>query len=145
MPVWQITHHENAFTDADKQAIAQEITSLYETIIPRFYVNVFFHPLPKSSFFIGGEQTDDFVRFQVDHIARSIKDDVEERRRFLAHIDTVLKPFIQDRGLRWELNIDDTPFELWTINGLIPPPPNSPMEAKWRQENRASAYEAADA
>ncbi|MBB2162685.1 tautomerase family protein [Gluconacetobacter sacchari] len=46
------------------------------------------------------------------------------------------------RGHRWELHVDETPFELWTLDGFRPPAPNSPAELRWRQENRPSAHDA---
>ena len=140
MPLWQFYHPERAYTDEDKQAIARSVTGLYEAMLPRFYVNVFFHPLPKTSFYIGAEPVDDFVRVTIAHIARSMPEP-EMKRRFLKGCNRILKPFIAGRGLRWELHVDETPFELWTLNGLKPPPPNSPTEQKWRSENCPSAYE----
>jgi phenylpyruvate tautomerase PptA (4-oxalocrotonate tautomerase family) len=140
MPLWQIYHPENAFTDEDKQAIAGRVTRLYESFLPPFYVNVFFHMLPRTSFYIGGEPCDDFVRVTIDHIARSLKDS-ESQRRFFKGCARVLNPYIAGRGLRWELNVDDTPFEQWTLNGFQPPSPNSPEEARWRSENRPSPWE----
>ena len=140
MPMWQIYHPPGAFSDADKQAIAQRVTGIYESFLPRFYVNVFFHEVPKSSVFIGGEPTDDFVRVTIDHIARAMED-AETQQRFLKASARLLEPFV--RGLRWELHVDETPFELWMINGLRPPRPDSPAGIKWRSENRPSAYEPA--
>lgn len=140
MPLWQFYHPENAYTDEDKHAIAQRVTGLYESILPRFYVNVLFQALPKTSFYIGAEPVDDFVRVTVVHIARSMTD-AKTQQRFLRSCTQILEPFIVGRGLRWELHVDETPFELWTLNGLRPPPPNSPAEQKWRSENRVSAYD----
>ncbi len=57
MPLWNIYHPQDAFSDADKQAIAERITALY-TDLPKFSVGLVFHPVPKSSFFIGGERAD---------------------------------------------------------------------------------------
>lgn len=142
MPLWQIYHPMDAFSDADKQAIANHVTGMYESFLPRFYVNVFFHTLPKASFYIGGEPTDDFVRVTVDHIARSITD-ADKQQQFLKGCARLLAPYVAGRGLRWELHVDDTPFELWTINGYKPPLPNTPAELRWRNENRPSAYEQA--
>lgn len=141
MPIWHVYHPQDAFTDDDKQAIAQNVTGIYESFLPRFYVNVLFIPVPKSSLYIGGEPTGDFVRVWIDHIARSIKD-TETRDRFMKACGRALDPFVAQRGLRWELHVDETPLELWTVNGLNPPPPNSPAELKWRAENRATPYEA---
>jgi hypothetical protein len=139
MPLWQIYHPEDVFSDSDKQAIANHVTQMYESFLPRFYVNVFFHTLSKSSFYIGGQPTDDFVRVTIDHIARSIKDP-EHQQQFLKGCAGLLEPYVAGRGLRWELHVDDTPFELWTINGYKPPLPNTTAEAKWRSENRPSSY-----
>ncbi|MEH2083017.1 MAG: tautomerase family protein [Nostoc sp.] len=141
MPLWQIYHPEKAFSDEDKQAIAQHVTDMYESfMLPRFYVNVFFHALPKTSFYIGGEPCDDFVRVTIDHIARAIKD-AETQQKFLKGCTRLLNPYVAGRGLRWELNVDDTPFEQWIVNGFKPPLPNTPAEIRWRSENRPSAYE----
>ena len=140
MPLWQFHHPEHAYTEDDKQAIARRVTGLYDSILPRFYVNVFFHPLPKTSFYIGGEPVDDFVRVVIAHIARSMKDS-ETQQRFLKGCNQILASFIAERGFRWELHVDETPFELWTLNGLKPPPPNSAAELRWKSENRVSAYD----
>ncbi|TWB10087.1 phenylpyruvate tautomerase PptA (4-oxalocrotonate tautomerase family) [Nitrospirillum amazonense] len=142
MPMWQIYHPENAFTDADKQELAQKITGIYESFLPRFYVNVFFHTVPKMNLYIGGEPAGDFVRVVIEHIARSITDP-EQQRQFLKGCARVLEPYVSGRGYRWELHVDDTPFELWTINGFKPPLPNTPAEIQWRTENKPSAYEQA--
>ena len=141
MPLWKIYHPAKAFSEEDKQAIAQRITGMYESFLPRFYVNVFFNELPKSSFYIGGEPTDDFIRVTIAHLARSIKD-AEAQQRFLQGCAKVLEPFVAARGFRWELHVDETPFELWTVNGLKPPLPNTPEEQRWRRENRAVPHSA---
>ncbi|MDA9411391.1 MULTISPECIES: tautomerase family protein [unclassified Bradyrhizobium] len=139
MPMWQIYHPENVFTDSDKQQLSQKITAIYESFLPRFYVNVFFHKIPKGGLYIGGEPANDFVRVTVDHIARSI-DDPKMQQQFLQGCARVLEPYVAGRGYRWELHVDDTPFELWMINGFKPPLPGTSAELKWRTENRPSAY-----
>lgn len=138
MPLWKIYHPEGAFTVEDKKIIAERITRIYRSL-PAFYVGVVFQEVSKTSFYVGGEPADDFVRIWVDHIARQFKDE-EIKGQFLATVKKVLTPFISDRGLRWEMHVDETPFSLWTIEGLRPPPPDTPAEQKWRSENRASAY-----
>jgi phenylpyruvate tautomerase PptA (4-oxalocrotonate tautomerase family) len=137
MPLWKIYHPEGAFTVEDKKAIAERITRIYRSL-PAFYVGVVFQEVSKTSFYVGGEPADDFVRIWVDHIARQFKDE-EIKGQFLATVKKVLTPFISDRGLRWEMHVDETPFSLWTIEGLRPPPPDTPAEQKWRTENRASS------
>src|SRR5215470_11285457 len=62
MPLWHIYCPENAYSVEDKCALATRITDLYaEFGLPRFYVGVVFHELPKNSFFVGGKATNDFV------------------------------------------------------------------------------------
>lgn len=139
MPLWKIYHPENAFTNEDKQAIAQRITGIYGDL-PRFYVGVVFEAVARNSYFIGGQPTDDFVRISVDHIARQIQDE-ETRLRFLGAVTRLLGPYIADRGLRWEMHVDETPFQLWTIQGLRPPVPGTPQGEKWRLDNRPSAFD----
>ncbi|MGS4252904.1 tautomerase family protein [Serratia marcescens] len=124
MPLWQIYHPEPAFSAADKRAIAQKVTALYQDFLPRFYVNVFFHALLPGSAYLGGEPADDFVRVTIDHIARAMDNDAEQQQ-FLAACTRILQPYLATRGLRWELHVDETPFSLWTIEGLKPPLPGT--------------------
>ncbi len=143
MPLWKIYHPVGTFSADDKQAIAQRITSIYRAL-PKFYVGVVFQEIGKDSFYIGGEPADDFVRIWVDHIARSFKDEAI-KAKFLSACDKLLAPFIAERGLRWEMHVDETPFSLWSIQGLRPPPPDSVAEKRWISENRASGYRAEEA
>lgn len=138
MPLWKIYHPEGSFSAADKKSIAERITGIYRNL-PRFYVGVVFQEVPKDSFFIGGEAADDFVRIWVDHIARQFNDE-GLKARFLGAVNKLLSPFIADRGLRWEMHVDETPFSLWTIQGLRPPMPDTEAEIRWRSENRPTAY-----
>ncbi len=138
MPLWKIYHPEAAFSDDDKRAIAERLTGLYRDL-PPFYVGVVFEVVAKTSFYIGGQPADDFVRIAVDHIARQINDD-DIRQQFLAAIGRLLAPYIADRGLRWEIHIDETPFNLWAIQGLRPPVPGTPAGEVWRLDNKPSAY-----
>lgn len=139
MPLWKIYHPEGAYTAEDKKTMSERITRIYR-MLPAFYVGVVFQEVPKNSLYVGGEPVDDFVRIWVDHIARQFKDE-EMKGQFLVAVNKAVKPFISDRGLRWEMHVDETPFSLWTIEGLRPPLPDTPAEQKWRAENKASAYE----
>ncbi|AUI66007.1 MULTISPECIES: tautomerase family protein [Glaesserella] len=139
MPMWKIYHPKNAFSEQDKSEIAVKITDLYATFLPRFYVNVLFHPLDDTQLYIGGEPATDFVRVTINHIARSIKDEATQQQ-FLQACSRILNPYVAERGYRWELHIGETPIELWTVNGFKPPMPNTPAEQRWREENRSSAY-----
>jgi phenylpyruvate tautomerase PptA (4-oxalocrotonate tautomerase family) len=138
MPLWKFYHPEGAFTAEDKQAIATRITGIYRAL-PKFYVGVVFQEVPAASFYIGGEPAANFVRIWVDHIARTFdRDDL--KGQFLAAVDQLLKPFIADREFRWEMHVDETPFSLWTIQGLRPPVPDSEAERRWRDDNVPSPF-----
>jgi len=138
MPLWKIYHPVGKFSASDKRGIAQRITSIYK-VLPKFYVGVVFQEIPREAFYIGGEPADDFVRIWVDHIARTFSDEAL-KARFLSACDKLLAPFIADRGLRWEMHVDETAFSLWTIQGLRPPSPDTEAERRWVSENRASPY-----
>ena len=45
---------------------------------------------------------------------------------------------MRDRGLDWEIHIDDTPRDQWTIQGMRPPDTGSEEEKRWIRENRPS-------
>ena len=139
MPLWHIYTPEGVYSDDDKTAFARGITDIYERYgLPRFYVSVMFHELAPNAFFIGGEQTGDFVRISIDHIARQ----VEPSRRLSAmqSINKAIDPFVKDRGLRSEIHVDETPIDFWTIEGMKPPEPGSETEKLWAKENKASSY-----
>lgn len=140
MPLWKIYHPTSAFSAADKQALAERITALYSRL-PKFYVGVIFQEVQADCFYVGGEPADKFVRIWVDHIARTLPTP-ELKAWWIGACDEALAPYIRDRGLDWEFHIDETPFDLWSIQGLRPPPPNSEAEKRWIAENKASPYEA---
>jgi phenylpyruvate tautomerase PptA (4-oxalocrotonate tautomerase family) len=137
MPLWNIYCPEGTYSPEDKRAFAERITDLYaEFGLPRFFVSVVFQELPKDSYFIGGEPTDDFIRIWIDQIARRMPD--EARGWWMKRIRDTVGPFVTERELRWEVHIDDTPRELWSINGLKPPAEGSDEEQRWARENRPS-------
>lgn len=137
MPLWKIYHPPGAYSSDEKKNMAVAITDVYGRVMPRFYVNVLFEAVAAENFYIGGEQHPNFVRITVEHIARSFTSD-KARTGFLTHMNKVLKPWIEDRGFNWELHIDETPFELWTIQGYFPPREGTEDEKRWIAENRAS-------
>jgi phenylpyruvate tautomerase PptA (4-oxalocrotonate tautomerase family) len=137
MPLWKIYHPVDAFTPEDKQQISERITSLYSRRLPRFYVGVIFQPVPQDAFYIGGRPVSNFVRIWVDHIARTLPT-AELKKWWIGQCDEALAPFVRDRGLDWEFHIDETPFELWSIQGIRPPAADSEDEKRWIRENRPS-------
>jgi phenylpyruvate tautomerase PptA (4-oxalocrotonate tautomerase family) len=94
MPLWRIYSHPSTFNEAQKEALASEITAIYTGFgLPAFYVNVLFIPLEEGNLYVGGRRTRTFVRFAIEHIARNfpeLKDDVTKvRARTCARIDAV--------------------------------------------------------
>ena len=137
MPLWKIYHPVDAFTADDKKGIAQAITGVYGRVMPKFYVGVVFQEVSEDNFYIGGEPHPRFVRVWVDHIARTFTSS-DMKVGFFNVINKLLAPFIADRGFNWELHIDETPFDLWTIQGYFPPREGTVDEARWIAENKAS-------
>ena len=137
MPLWHIYCPEGTYSPEDKRALADRITDLYaEYGLPRFLVSVVFQEVPKDSYLIGGEPADDFVRISIDQIARRIPDDA--RGWWMKRIRETVAPYATDRDLRWEVHVDDTPRELWSVDGRKPPAEGSEEEQRWARENRSS-------
>ena len=98
------------------------------------------HRLPRSGEkqpVLGGVSSKRFVRFVLEHIAREFPNR-EASRRFIDRVNQVIAPYIRDRGLDWEIHIDETPFDLWSINGFYPPREGTPDEKRWMADNRPS-------
>lgn len=106
MPLHRIYHAAGAFTDDQKQGLAQAITDIYVNGVglPAFYVVVLFVPMDKSSLLIGGEKTERFVRITVQHIARPFVDP-ERRKHFMEMYEAAIAPHIKDRGFDWEVRL----------------------------------------
>lgn len=140
MPLWTLHHSPGTLDEPDRRELAVTVTDLYP-ILPRFYVSVVFHEAPEGSLYIGGERADRFVRIAVEHIARTLPTPAA-RSRWMSHVHGVLVPFMAERDLGWELHIDETPMDLWSIQGMRPPPPDSEAERRWLRENRPTPYQA---
>lgn len=144
MPLWKVYHPAGAYTAEDRKNLSERLTDLYTGIpIPRFYVVVLFEEVARNSCFVGGEPHDKFVRFKVEQIARTLPGPVI-REWWIRTIDAVIAPFVKERGFDWEVSIDETPFDLWSLQGEIPPPFESLAEKKWVKENKASPYTLAE-
>ncbi|KAK0639503.1 putative oxalocrotonate tautomerase [Cercophora newfieldiana] len=145
MPLWLVFHPEGTFvTPESKQALAADVTTLYTGGgLPAFYVNVNFITLPQTSMFVGGQIPSPerpFIRFMVDHLAVHFKDNAMRQLRVINRLDELIKPHVADKGYDWEFHIDETPRELWKINGFIPPPHRSEAEAMWAKNNKPSEW-----
>jgi phenylpyruvate tautomerase PptA (4-oxalocrotonate tautomerase family) len=140
MPFWKVYHPVGAFTADDKRALSERITELYRGL-PKFYVIVAFQEVAPDSLYMGGKPVDNFIRVWVDHIARSFPPDAKKMKaKWMAKAEAALAPYIKDRGRDWEIHIDETPFDLWHVQGMAPPPPNSEYEKLWVDENKPVPY-----
>src|SRR5690348_18142491 len=89
MPLWNVYCTEGTYSSEEKRAFAEAITDIYasdagglpEMTMPRFYVVVAFHDLPRDSLFVGGVPRNDFVRFSIDHIAYAMPVELREDRK----------------------------------------------------------------
>lgn len=131
----------NLIKGDQKKAFAKDITLKYtETVgIPEFYVVVSFREVPEEDFLVGGEPVGNFIRIFVDHVAR--QETPELRKWARDEFEKALVPHVKDRGFDWEWHIDETPIDLWQVQGLTPPP-LSEAERLWATENRPVPYEA---
>ncbi|OBI94163.1 tautomerase family protein [Mycobacterium sp. 1245805.9] len=144
MPLWNVYCAEGTYSNEEKRAFAEAITDIYaspangipDMAMPRFYVVVVFHDVRRDSLFIGGVARNDFVRFSIDHIAYAMP--VELREPLLKFINKSIHPYVRDRGLDWEIHIDDTPLDQWTVQGMRPPDPGSEQMKRWIDENKPS-------
>ncbi len=142
MPLWKIYTPVGAYSDEDKRAMSEAITDVYATIpIPRFYVVTIFEEVPEGNVYVGGVMSTNFVRFRIDHIARTLSGPIL-REWWMNLLDKVLAAWVRDRGYDWEISVDETPVDLWSLQGELAPPFESIAEKRWVQENRASAYSA---
>jgi len=55
-------------------------------------------------------------------------------------MDDILTPLVRDKGYNWEVSNDETPLDLWSLQGEIPPSFESTAEKRWVKENKASPY-----
>jgi phenylpyruvate tautomerase PptA (4-oxalocrotonate tautomerase family) len=142
MPLWQIYTPVGAYSIKDKKALSAALMSVYvdRAGLPNFYVNVLFHEVAEGNFFIGAEPRNNFVRLVAVHIARQLPT-AELRRAAMNRIEEKIGPFVKDRGYDWEIHIDETPIDFWTVQGLVPPPAESEAERLWARENRPVPYD----
>jgi phenylpyruvate tautomerase PptA (4-oxalocrotonate tautomerase family) len=140
MPLWKIHHPAGEYSDADKKAFSEAITRVYEAVpIPRFYVVVIFEGVSPDDMYVGGETHGTFVRIQIDQMARTLPGPVI-REWWVRNLDEVIAPWVRDRGYDWEFTVTEPPFDLWSLQGQIPPPFESVAERRWVQENKATPY-----
>jgi phenylpyruvate tautomerase PptA (4-oxalocrotonate tautomerase family) len=141
MPLWKVYHPVAAYSAHDKKEFAEKVTAMYARIpIPNFYVVMIFEEVAANSVYVGGVSHEKFVRFKIDHMARTMPGPVI-REWSVKAIDQLIAPYVKDRGYDWEVTIDELPADLWSIQGQIPPPFESHAEKRWVTENRPSSYD----
>ncbi|BEU25674.1 tautomerase family protein [Paraburkholderia caribensis] len=138
MPLWQIFHPEDAYTEEDKQGLAERIVAIHPGL-PKFYVVVVFHALPSHSIYAGGVPQKKFVRLKIDQMARTLPGPIQ-RAWWMRKVESAIAPYVTDRGLSSEVQIAELPADLWTFDGLVPPPMESVAEKRWKADNKPSLY-----
>src|ERR1700761_6264605 len=98
MPLWKVYAPAGAYSDEDKRAMSEAITDAYAQVqLPRFYVGVIFDEVADGNCFVGGVKNSQFVRFRVDHIARTLPTPIL-REWWMHTVHNLLKPWVTDRG-----------------------------------------------
>jgi phenylpyruvate tautomerase PptA (4-oxalocrotonate tautomerase family) len=140
MPMWQIFHPKDAYTEEDRRNLSERITAIYAAIpIPRFYVVVVFQELPAAAFYVGGKPRANFVRFKVDQMARTLPNEIV-REWWMRRVEEIIAPYVTQRGFESEVQIDEPGRELWTMNGAAPPPFESIAEKRWVEANKVLPF-----
>lgn len=87
---------------------------------------------------MGGVRTDDYVRIWIDH---SAKETAWERMAPVVDGtgNETTAPFVDERGLRCGVHVDETPVGLWTIDGHVPSPLGSEDQTRWSLENNRAS------
>ena len=145
MPLWKIHHPAGEYSDEDKKAFSEAVTRVYEAVpIPKFYVVVIFEVRRGGGHVRRrGDQHDKFVRLQIDQMARTLPGPII-REWWTRNLNDVIAPWVRDRGYDWEFTITEPPFDLWSLQGQIPPPFESVAERRWVEENKATPYTQAE-
>ena len=66
------------------------------------------------------------------------------REWWIRTLDQVIAPYVKDKGYDWEISVDETPVDLWSLQGELAPPFESVAEKRWVKENKASSYTQAE-
>uniref|UniRef100_A0AC34GN90 Tautomerase cis-CaaD-like domain-containing protein n=1 Tax=Panagrolaimus sp. ES5 TaxID=591445 RepID=A0AC34GN90_9BILA len=141
MPFHRFYHNPGQFSNDDKQKLSEAITQLYiqAANLPAFYVVVQFIPIDENNFLVGSKSTNNFIRISIQHIARGFES-YEQSKGFFKKYESILEPFIKDRGLDWEVEIEQIDRNLCHENGLSLPPSGSDAEKEWVRLNKAVPY-----
>jgi phenylpyruvate tautomerase PptA (4-oxalocrotonate tautomerase family) len=112
----------------------------------------------------GPDSEKPFIRISIQNIARTMyafpplykyhdrstgvltnhRPNEDIRDRFLSKVDAALKPFIDDAGYDWEYSVEETSRDLWKIQGMVPPMPDTEAERVWVRMNEAVPFDDED-
>ncbi|GAB5587765.1 hypothetical protein Unana1_02665 [Umbelopsis nana] len=141
MPLHRFYTAPGVFTAADKKAISERLTKHYTNNgLPAFYVVVIFLEVPDDSILVGGEPSPKFVRVVSQHLARTMPT-YEHKQRSVNALEAAFAPYVKERGLDWEIHIEEVPRDTWHLNGIVPPMPGTDAEKEWVKANRALEYQ----
>jgi len=147
MPLHQIFYPEGLYTAEEKASLSAAITAVYD--LPAFFVNVVFIPVAEGNFFVAGKIRNDFVRIVVDHVARKMNGEISRMESFMARYEKAIAPYVKGGSSQagkkvggYEIHIDETPLELWRIDGLRPPMRDGEEDALkvWTEGGKAVAF-----
>jgi hypothetical protein len=144
MPLWVVYHPPSLFsTDSERETFAKDIQEKLYGFLPPFYVVVNY--IASAQQYGGGNHCPHMVRFVISELARK-NEDPENRIRRRKQMDNVLSPYmhkmeVDGKKVDWEYHVDTPPRDLWEINGLTPPMPNTEAEKLWTRLNMAVPYD----
>jgi len=105
MPLWKVYHPVGAYSAQDKKEFAEKVTEMYSRIpIPKFYVVMIFEEVAAEQVYVGGVSHGKFVRFKLDHMARTLPGPIL-REWWVKAVDQLIAPYVRDRGYDWEVTI----------------------------------------
>jgi hypothetical protein len=144
MPIWKIFHGPETFTDAtERHELARRITDFYVSRkLPAYYVNVQYFPLSPDRYYTGGNPISKTVFVEILHVARHWdRKDRAWATGLKDSIDGIVRPYTIDKGLHLEFAVQESPVELWRINGIDPPESFPPEEHEQAARNKAKLDE----
>ena len=98
MPLWKVYHPVGAYSVQDKREFAEKVTEMYSRIpIPKFYVVMIFEEVAAESVYVGGVSHGKFVRFKLDHMARTLPGPIL-REWWVKAVDQLIAPVFVEIG-----------------------------------------------
>jgi len=118
MPFNRLYYPEGSLSSADKAAIAKGITDVYAEKYPTHGTLIVFHSVPEDSFFNDGKVTKGLVRITLQFLEGSwnAREFIGVQQKFT----DAWKPYVMDRGLEYELQIEIASLNNISFNGFNP-------------------------